>query len=670
MEKNIPAIPSKSLKREHSEPPKWEAIQTFVCFALGLTGFLLQRFLSPEYQYGALIPLVGAYLAGGNKTATEAAISLWHRKLNIDLLMILAALGAAILGDWVEGVILLFLFSLSGTLEAFASYRTNRSIEALIRLRPSTANRLVVNSSQSTAPQEESVPIESLAVGDCVRVRPGERYPVDGKIVDGETWVDESTLTGESRPIAKQKGADVYSGTMNGAGTVVVEMRKEIGDTTLERIVAMVHEAQTKKTATERFVDTWQQPYVIAVIVGALVTFFATLFWNRSDANDAFYHAMVLLVAASPCAVVLSSPSVMLSAIALAGRHGVLVKGGTHIEHLGTIDVLAMDKTGTITMGKPTVQEIWTPPGCSPNKLLAYAALVETQSEHPLAQPILDELAKRGEPIPNVVLQEFHSHTGLGVHASIDGVWVGIGKESLFESHDHPFPASIQEQVSKMRERGETALPVVTSDPGMFGIISVTDPLRSDTDSTLKTLKGLAIPKIVLLTGDHPRVAQAIAGKLPFDEIVAGLMPDEKVKHLVRLGEGQKCIAMVGDGVNDAPALATADVGIAMGGVGSDVALEVADVVLMRDNLSALPIAIWIGRVANRRVRQNLFFSFSMIGLLVASSFFNLPMWMGVLGHEGSTLLVVFNGIRLLWTRIPDSLRGVGREGTTGHLDG
>lgn len=658
------AVPK--VTREHATPPTTEAIQTLVCFVLGVTGFLLQRYLPHSLQSWALLPLVGAYIAGGYETAKEALVSLYCRKMNIDLLMILAAIGAAILGDWVEGVVLLFLFSLSGTLEAFASYRTNRSIEALIRLRPSTANRLISSSQSTSVQQEESVPIESLLLKDRVRVRPGERYPVDGKIVDGETWVDESTLTGESRPIEKQIGSEVYAGTMNGSGTVVVEMLKEIGDSTLERIVAMVHEAQTKKTATERFVDTWQQPYVIAVNIGAMVTFIATLLWNRADWNDAFYHAMVLLVAASPCAVVLSSPSVMLSAIALAGRHGVLVKGGTHIEHLGTIDVLAMDKTGTITLGRPTVQEIWTPPGCSENQLLAYAALVETQSEHPLAQPILDELAKRNESIPDVELQEFHSHTGLGVHASIGGVWVGIGKESLFESHEHPFPPAIQEHISRMRERGETALPVITSTIGLYGIISVTDPLRPDTESTLATLKSLGVPKIVLLTGDHPRVAQAIAGKLPLDEIVAGLLPDEKVKQLVRLREGQKCIAMVGDGVNDAPALATADVGIAMGGVGSDVALEVADVVLMRDNLSALPIAIWIGRVANRRVRQNLFFSFGMIGLLVASSFFNLPMWMGVLGHEGSTLLVVFNGIRLLWARIPDPVRGNSANRATG----
>lgn len=667
MQSESPKRPVPKVTREHATPPTFEAIQTLVCFGLGVTGFLLQRYLPESLQAWALLPLVGAYIAGGYKTAKEALVSLYHRKMNIDLLMILAAIGAAILGDWVEGVVLLFLFSLSGTLEAFASYRTNRSIEALIRLRPNTANRLISSSQSANVQQEESVPIESLLLNDRVRVRPGERYPVDGKIVDGETWVDESTLTGESRPIEKQIGSEVFAGTMNGSGTVVVEMLKEIGDTTLERIVAMVHEAQTKKTATERFVDTWQQPYVIAVIVGALVTFIATLLWNRADWNDAFYHAMVLLVAASPCAVVLSSPSVMLSAIALAGRHGVLVKGGTHIEHLGTIDVLAMDKTGTITLGHPTVQEIWTPPGCSPNQLLAYAALVESQSEHPLAQPILDELAKRKEPVPDVELQEFHSHTGLGVHASIDGVWVGIGKESLFESHDHPFPPSIQEHVGRMRERGETALPVITSTIGLYGIISVTDPLRPDTESTLATLKSLGVPKIVLLTGDHPRVAQAIAGKLPLDEIVAGLLPDEKVKQLVRLREGQKCIAMVGDGVNDAPALATADVGIAMGGVGSDVALEVADVVLMRDNLSALPIAIWIGRVANRRVRQNLFFSFGMIGLLVSSSFFNLPMWMGVLGHEGSTLLVVFNGIRLLWARIPGSVTGESRPGSSGQ---
>jgi Zn2+/Cd2+-exporting ATPase len=301
------------------------------------------------------------------------------------------------------------------------------------------------------------------------------------------------------------------------------------------------------------------------------------------------------------------------------------------------------------------VVEVWTPPGCDSNRLIAYAALVEKQSEHPLAIPILLELEKRGESLPSLSVSDFHSHTGLGVHARIDSTWVGIGRESLFTDHGLSFPESIQSNVDRMRALGQTALPVVTSDPKLLGVIGVADPLRANAKATVTTLKKQGVQRIVVLTGDHPKVANAIASGLDIDEIHGALLPEDKVKQLARLGGEGKVVAMVGDGVNDAPALAMADIGVAMGGAGTDVALEVADVVLMRDDLAALPTAVWIARRAYRRVRQNFLFAFGMIGLLVLASFFNLPMWLGVLGHEGSTLIVVFNGVRLLWERVPDS---------------
>ena len=476
---------------------------------------------------------------------------------------------------------------------------------------------------------------------------------MDGTVLEGESWADESTLTGESVPVSKQKGSPVFSGTLNSRGTVVVEMTKLIADSTIERIVHMVHNAQSQKTPTQKLVESWQQPYVLSVLIGATVVFFGVRWFHTTDWSDAFYHAMVILVAASPCAVVLSSPAVMLSAIALAGRHGILVKGGVHLEQLGRLDVLAMDKTGTITSGHPSVTEVWAEPGCDIDRLLGVAALVEKQSEHPLAIPIIEELSKRKQSIPSFRVTDFHSHTGLGVHANIDGLWVGIGREKLFESHDIAFPQSIQTNVDRMRREGKTALPVITSDPSLYGVIAVADPLRSDAASSIKTLRELGVPEIVLLTGDHLEVANAIAKGLELDEVLAGLMPEDKVKHIHRLGAHGKCVAMIGDGVNDAPALASASVGIAMGGGGTDVALEVADVVLMRDNLSALPQAVWIGRIAHQRSIQNLTIAFGMISILVLLSFFELPMWLGVLGHEGSTLVVVFNGVRLLWAKVP-----------------
>ena len=589
-----------------------------------------------------------AYVAGGARPVKESLSAIFIGKLNVDTLMVAAALGAAILGDWVEGAVLLFLFSLSGTLEAFATYRTNRSIESLVQLRPRQAARI----SKETK-SDEIVEVELLQLGDVVRVRPGERFAIDGIVIEGESWVDESTLTGESEPIHKVNGSDVFSGTMNGQGTVLVQMTKAIADTTLERIVHMVHEAQAQKTPTQRFVESWQQPYVIGVFVSAFLVFVAAMLIHLASWYDAFYHAMVLLVAASPCAVVVSSPAVMLSAIALAGRHGVLFKGAVHLEMLGKVDVIAMDKTGTVTMGKPAVTEVWTTSGANVTRFLSLAAAVEKQSEHPLAVPVIEEAKRHGISDQALELKEFHSHTGLGVYARVDGVWVGVGRESLFETYHVELLPGIVENAQRMRDAGQTALIVIAAEERIGGVIGVADRLRPEAARTIAKLKGLGVRDIVLLTGDHERVAQAIAKELGVDEVRAGLLPDGKVTELTRLSKHGRYVAMIGDGVNDAPALATADVGIAMGGAGTDVALEVADVVLMRDDLKGLPLAVWISRMARKRVRQNMVFAFVMIAILVLSTFFELPLWIGVLGHEGSTVLVVLNGLRMLWERTP-----------------
>jgi Cd2+/Zn2+-exporting ATPase len=501
-----------------------------------------------------------------------------------------------------------------------------------------------------------------LNINDLVRVRPGERFPVDGTVTDGETWADEATLTGESEQIHKSVGAKVFSGTINGNGNVLVKMTRAVADTTLERIVHMVQDAQSKKTPTQRFVESWQKPYVIGVLLAAVFVLFGARILHTDNWHDAFYHAMVLLVAASPCAVVVGAPSVLLSAIARAGRHGVLFKGGVHLETLGKVDVIAFDKTGTVTLGRPGVMEVWTLPGADLPKLLSLAATVEQRSEHPLSVPVIDEVRRRGISLSASAISEFHSHTGLGVHARIDGVWTGVGRENLFATHEMTVPPEVIEAAQRMRSLGQTALLIGTDQPGMWGVIGVADKIRPEAAQTMAALKKLGVRKTVILTGDHERVALAIAAQLGADDVRAGLLPDQKVVELGRLAAGGSVVAMVGDGVNDAPALAVSQVGIAMGGAGTDVALEVADVVLMRDDLRGLPIAVWISHVARKRVRQNMIFAFTVIALLVISTFFSLPLWMGVLGHEGSTVLVVLNGLRLLWEKVPnfsDSVRSV-----------
>ncbi len=631
-------------------PPIAAAIATAICVVLGIVVAILhfQGYTARDRTF--LIVSLLAYVAGGSIPGKNALESLKERQLNVDLLMILAAVGAAIIGDWLEGVVLLFLFSLSGTLESFAMYRTTRSIEALIQLRPGEATLVQPGG-------EQRVAVETLVPGNVLRVRPGERYPVDGVIEEGETWADESTLTGESEPVTKNVGGQVFAGTMNGNGSVLVRMTRAVADTTLQRIVHMVQEAQAQKTPTQRFVESWQQPYVLGVLGTATLVFFGTRLLHKDAWSDAFYHAMVLLVAASPCAVVVGSPAVLLSAIARAGRQGVLFKGGVHLENLGLVDTIAFDKTGTVTLGRPAVMEVWCPASTDLNHLLSLAGAVEHRSEHPLRVPVLAEIEKRGIRCSEGSLQDFHSHTGLGVHARVQDVWIGVGREGLFETHDMKLPDDLMENAARMRQAGQTALLLLSDQPGLYGVIGVADQIRPEAPAAMAALTQLGIRRKVILTGDHENVARAVAQKLGADEVRAGLLPDQKVVELSRLA-ADGTVAMIGDGVNDAPALAAATVGIAMGGAGTDVALEVADVVLMRDDLRALPLAVWISRQARRRVQQNMVFAFTMIAVLVISTFFQLPLWMGVIGHEGSTVLVVLNGLRILWEKVPELSSG------------
>ena len=633
---------------ERAQPPLASAIATSICGTMLVAVAVLQRWEISGNTQWALAACAVAYVAGGYQPVANALAGLLHRELNVDLLMILAAIGAAAIGDSTEGAVLLFLFSLSGTLEAFAMYRTARSIESLMRLRPPDALRIDPQDNS-----EQRIAVESLRVGDHVRVKPGERFPVDGIVVEGETWADEATLTGESVPIHKTVGNDVFAGTMNGHGSIAVRMTKEVGDSMLARIVQMVQDAQAQKTPTQKMIESWQRPYVIGVLVAAALVIPGARIFHSQSWYDSFYHGMVLLVAASPCAVVVSSPAVMLSAIARAGKLGVLFKGSIFLEALGRVNVIAFDKTGTVTVGRPAVAEVWVTEGTNLKRLLSLAAAVEKRSEHPLAFPIIDEARRREAQTNSDMLTDFHSHTGLGVHARLDKTWVGVGRENLFTTHGLEVPPTVAAEAQRMRELGHTALLVALAEENGWGVISVADQLRPEAASTMASLKRLGVGKVVILTGDHRHVAAKIGHQLGVDEVRAELLPEQKVLELRRLADDGSIVAMVGDGVNDAPALAAARIGIAMGGAGTDVALEVADVVLMSDDLRALPLAVWISRVAQRRVRQNMIFAFAMIGVLILASFANLPLWLGVIGHEGSTVIVVLNGLRILWQKMP-----------------
>lgn len=647
----------------------WQMALTAVCALAGLGGAAVGRW-GPEPHWR--VPLyVVAYLSGGWGPTRDLLANIFRGQLDINLLMIAAAAGSAALGHWGEGAVLLFLFSLSGALERYTMERTARSIESLIELRPDTA--LVVRDGR-----EERLPVESIGIGERVRTLPGERFAVDGTIEEGETAADESTLTGESAPVTKRPGDRVFAGTVNAHGAPLVRVEKMPDETTISKIVRMVQEAGRAKSTSERFVERWQRSYVIAVFAGAAIAAILPLLLLHASWNEAWYRGLVLLVAASPCAVVIAAPAAMLSAITHAAHHGVLFKGSIHLERLGEVSALAMDKTGTVTEGKARLTDIRVVEGAmGEDELLRLAAAIEARSEHHTARAVRQEANRRGLTPPAVT--EFESHSGEGVHGHTPDYWVGVGREPLFSRHGVELSSALLASAGSLRAEGRTALLVVVRRQGdgpngpsrgtivsgpdsklpgneiAAGILGVADVVRPRAREAIAACRKLGVGHIAMLTGDHAAVAASIAKEIGVDEFRAGLHPEQKVTAIRELKAVWPTLAMVGDGVNDAPALASASVGIAMGGAGTDVALETADVVLMRDDLKGIPFSLWLARRARRVVTQSLTFAFCMIGLLVITTLLGiLPLWLAVVGHEGSTLIVIANGVRLLGEPHPE----------------
>ncbi len=580
-----------------------------------------------------------SYVAGGFFGVRASIEALKEKTLNVDLLMLLAALGAAIIGAPAEGALLLFLFSLSNTLQTYAMDRSRKAIEKLLDLRPSVAtvrrgSRLV------------TLPVEDLVLGDVVLVRPGERFPIDGQVLSGESDVNQATITGESMPVHKGPGETVFASALNGTGALEIRVTRLAQDTTLARIIRMVEEAQSTKANTQRRLDEFEKYYAIFVLGAAVMLIFLPWLALGHDFQPTFYRAMTWLVVASPCALVISTPASILSAIANAARNGVLFKGGVHLEQTAELKVVAFDKTGTLTSGEPILNDIYALDGDKIG-LLRLAGAVEAKSEHPLARAIYQAAQQATPNLPAAT--EFRATPGQGVEATVEGRKLLIGNERLFFEKEIPLPAELQEKARAWEDSGQTVMYVYEFGASFLGLLAVADSLRADAIEMIKGLKAAGIQRVVMLTGDNPRVAAQIAVRAGVDEFHAGLLPQDKVSVLKTLQEKYGPVAMVGDGVNDAPSLATADIGIAMGGGGTDVAIETADVVLMSDDLRKIPFAIGLARRAEKVVWQNLVFSMAVIVILVASAFgANLPLPLGVLGHEGSTVIVVLNGLRLL----------------------
>ena len=616
-------------------------------------GYLLSWIESvPEIASTALY--LGAYLFGGFYTLREAIDTLKLRRFEIDTLMLVAAAGAAVLGEFAEGALLLFLFSFGHALEHYAMGRAKRAIEALAELAPQTA---LVRRGASM----EVLPVEALLVGDIVVVKPNERLPADGFVIEGISSVNQAPVTGESVPVDKQpvgneEGAAaapdrvpaesrVFAGTINGSGLLAVRVTRLASDTTLAKVVKLVSEAEAQKSPTQRFTDRFERVFVPCVLGLVLLLLFAGLVVDEPF-RDTFYRAMAVLVAASPCALAIATPSAVLSGVARAARGGVLVKGGGPLENLGALGAIAFDKTGTLTEGRPRMTDVVPARGASEAELLATAVAVEALSDHPLAGAIVRDGRARLKASPPAA-SALRAITGRGVEAVIDGDLVHIGRDELFsEAGGAALHADVKRVADGLRSQGRTIM-IVRRGDRYLGTIGLMDMPREAARRTTARLRQLGIKRMVMLSGDNQRVADAIAADVGIGEAWGDLMPEDKVDAVRKL-KAQGKVAMVGDGVNDAPAMAYATVGIAMGAAGSDVALETADVALMADDLANLPFVVALSRRTRRTIRQNVFVSLGVVAVLLPATILGLGIGPAVLAHEGSTLIVVFNALRLL----------------------
>ncbi|MBU8567273.1 cadmium-translocating P-type ATPase [Virgibacillus pantothenticus] len=577
-----------------------------------------------------------AFIIGGYAKAKEGITeTIRNKDLNVEMLMIFAAIGAAAIGYWTEGAILIFIFALSGALETYTMNKSNKEISSLMKLQPEEALRI-------DGEEKEIVPVSSLQINDIIYVRAGERIPADGEIDRGETSIDESAITGEAIPVRKTEGNEVLAGTVALDGSIYIQITKPANQTLFQQIIQMIQSAQEEKSPSQLFIEKFEGAYVKIVLVVVFFMMFIPYFLFDWTIQESIYRAMILLVVASPCALVASIMPATLSAISKSARAGVLFKGGVHIENIGYIQAIAFDKTGTLTNGKPEVTDFHIHPDYTKEEILPIAMAMEQDSTHPLAHAIVTFCRQNKiDVLPQDIQVSVFTLAGNGISAIIQNVTWEIGKPDYIG-----FEAYFEHTTKQLAAEGKTIVYVKKGDQ-VVALFALKDTVRNDSIQAIKLLKQQGI-HTVMLTGDHELTAKAIAEEAGIDEYVANCLPHEKVEEIKKLKEAYQHVAMVGDGINDGPALATANIGIAMG-EGTDVALETAEVVLMKNNLSRIINAIHTSQKMNRVVKQNIFFSLAVIAVLIASNFLQvLDMPLGVIGHEGSTILVILNGLRLL----------------------
>lgn len=612
------------------------AIAAILTWVLTTGAFALDHLTSAQGQVIVAI-YAAAYLTGGLIAARAAIADLAERTVNVDLLMVLAAIGAATIDAWAEGAVLLALFATSNALEHHALDRTRNAVRSLMELSPDQAT--VIDDLG-----ERTIPTGQLAIGMTVLIRPGEKIAADAEVIDGSSAVDQSAITGESIPVVRTVGDTLFAGTVNGGGALHARVSCLSSESTLARIVRLVEDAQARKSRAERFTDAFEGPYAIGVIAASFLVAVVPMLFD-ADRGDAFYRAMTLLVVASPCALVISTPAASLSAIANAARNGILVKGGSYLDGIGAITTVAFDKTGTLTYGRPALTDLHATGTMAEDDLLRRVASAERLSEHPIASAIVASASAR--ELPLLPADTFASRPGRGITAHVAGDPIAIGNSALFADLGITVPDDTRSVLESLQNDGRTAM-LAGNAREILGVIGVSDIVRPEAATVVSALKRLGVRRTVMLTGDNDLVARAIARETGIDEVHSELLPEQKLDVITSLQRDER-VLMIGDGVNDAPALATADLGVAMGVGGTDVALETADIVLMGDDLSRLPFAMGLSRKMRTIIRVNIAFSLAVIAVLVLSTLsVGIPLPLGVVGHEGSTIVVVLNGLRLL----------------------
>lgn len=629
----------KAVKRE----PFWkqkENIKVYISAVLLVISWFLGKQYGEEHIF-ATIGYAAAILIGGYSLFIKGFKNLVRLNFDMNTLMTVAILGAAAIGEWGEGATVVILFAISEALERYSMDKARQSIESLMDIAPKEA--LIRRGNE-----EMMVPVDDIQVGDIMIVKPGQKLAMDGIVIKGTSTLNQAAITGESVPVTKTVGDEVFAGTLNEEGLLEVKVTKRVEDTTLSKIIHLVEEAQAERAPSQAFVDRFAKYYTPAIIIFALLLAVIPPLFMGADWSEWIYRGLAVLVVGCPCALVISTPVSIVTAIGNAAKNGVLIKGGIYLEEAGSLKVIAFDKTGTLTKGVPSVTDVVTYNG-NENELMTITAAIEKGSQHPLASAIIRKAEEDGLNFNDVSVEEFQSITGKGVKAKVNNAMYYVGSPGLFEELlPNGIQSEIKEQITTLQTQGKTVM-ILGTEKEILALIAVADEIRESSKEVIRKLHQVGIEKTVMLTGDNQRTAEAIGKQVGVSDIKADLLPEDKLNFIKELRDKYRSVAMVGDGVNDAPALAASTVGVAMGGAGTDTALETADIVLMSDDLSKLPYTIKLSRKALAIIKQNITFSLGIKALallLIVPGW--LTLWLAIFADMGATLIVTLNSMRLL----------------------